>query len=209
MIGREARNELARVRRQFFVRLGIFFLPDASISEKHSLVELHGRGDGELEAQVSPRDEAKDRRLAAEKLGRSHRCRFLVAPLQEKDRGIADELEALHLLEVVLHNGGIHPVIIEGGFIRSFCELAESHGRLLLEHLIPNIHGDALKTLGEQREEELVAVSQRVQAIHDVRLEHLKREREKKLGIRSLVWNDVSPCPCRCWPSQRAQNTAP
>jgi hypothetical protein len=61
VICRESRNKLACVGGHLFVRLGIFLLPDASAGEESSLVELHGRGDGELKAEISARDEAEDR----------------------------------------------------------------------------------------------------------------------------------------------------
>jgi hypothetical protein len=105
VVGREGGDELACVLRDFLIRLGVLLLTDTSTSQVHSLVELHGRGDQKLEAEITSGDEAEDGSTSVKELGRSHHCRFLVVPLQETNHGIADELEALHFLEVVLDDG--------------------------------------------------------------------------------------------------------
>ena len=193
VVGRKGRKELGGVARDLFVVLGIFFLPCASTRQERSLVELHSRGDGQLVAQVSPRDKPEDRRPATKELGRGHRRRLLVVSEEETNRRVADVLQALHFLEIVLHDGREHTVVTEGGLVRSFRELAESRRRPLVEHLLPDVDGDALEALRQKRQEEpVVPARRRVQPIDDVRLEHRECEGQKELRARALVGDDVA-----------------
>jgi hypothetical protein len=76
---------------------------------------------------------------------------------------------------------------------RSFRENADSRRRPLVEHLLPDVDGDALEALRQKRQEEpVVPARRRVQPIDDVRLEHREREGQKKLRARALVGDDVA-----------------
>ena len=81
VIGRESGDQLAGVLRDLVVRLGVLLLPSASAGQEGGLVELHGRRDRELEAEVTVGDEAEAGGIAAGFLLFPWRKRIAASPI--------------------------------------------------------------------------------------------------------------------------------